>query len=213
LNDTETIKFRVPFYVTIHLYRSANNYTDAEPYTNEFQYIYLRATNVSQPIIRDLTYLDNFFTKVHFPFYRRTFTATADNTISYWDKYDTGEATIKLYETGDYSINLLTTDVTGVTWPYEFIYPQFSNEIYKSRIKDSVTFSTLVNYNMNVYVDMWEINKFNVMMNWAKWLAIVVIWIVLTILILMATQWNWQIATGFIIVYWLLITILSKVIF
>lgn len=212
-SQNDYIKFRIPYYVTLRLYRYNKNYTNAEAYTNEFQYVYLKFGNATTPLLRDMSYLDRFFIKVHFPYYKRSFNRELDLDTAFWDTYQNGESYIKLYDLGNYSINLLSTDTMGVNWDYEFIYPQYDEDAVSSKVENSVDFQERKNYNIKIYVDMWEISKFNVIMNFVAWGAILLGWVLITGFVLYVTNFSWKAGLAVALAYWIVVAIMNKVMF
>jgi len=211
-NSTVSTKFRIPFNVSIELLRSADNYTSADPYTNEFQYIYLKPFNNSLRINPyDFAYVDKMFTWM--PFYTSSFSKPLDDDLALWGLYSGGSAKIKLYETGNYTVSLLSMKVMGMSWPYEFLYPQYDDDQFKSTIKDSLYFDTKSDYKVQIYIDMWEISKFNVIMNLTKWIVVVIIWLVLTFVALAVSSWNYKAGIGITLSFWTLFALVKGMIF
>jgi len=141
--------------------------TETEAYCNEFQYIYLQNANtIYDGTFKDMSYLDDWFGWM--PYYKPTFSDVQDTEVSYWDKYENCEASIKLYEAGNYTVTLLSTDVSGLAWNEEFIYPQFGSKLSKSEIvsdSDSMIIVEETNTTVSIYASMYEVNKFNFLAN------------------------------------------------
>lgn len=182
-----TLRFRDPFNVTLKFFRGNDTYTEeAETYDNEFQIVVLR----DKSITTETDGVINFFESFNNLFYGRFLTENVeiDSKLSFWDYYDkdTG-ATIKLYEKSNYSINLVSSRAINYNqdnWDYEFIYPQYSGDNYYGKVAD-IQLNHENNTGFNVYIDMFEISKFQVIMNIGKVILIFILWIGLTVAISM----------------------------
>ena len=173
--ESAVMLWRIPFYLTINLLKQQTNNdselmwtnTETEAYCNEFQYIYLQNANtIYDGTFKDMSYLDDWFGWM--PYYKPTFSDVQDTEVSYWDKYENCEASIKLYEAGNYTVTLLSTDVSGLAWNEEFIYPQFGSKLSKSEIvsdSDSMIIVEETNTTVSIYASMYEVNKFNFLAN------------------------------------------------
>jgi len=183
------MRWRVPFYVTVRFWKadienksSAWTSTEVSAYKNDFQYVYMQFANSSASLnpLKDVSYLDSWFGWV--PFYKPVFSEDLDTTLSFWAPYSDGSALVKLYEAGNYTLGIITFGLKGFSWDYEFVYPQFNNEKYKSKIikdLDPVSISEETNSTLDVYISMWEINKYNVIMNLVYNIVIIVVAVVI----------------------------------
>jgi hypothetical protein len=190
LLSSGTMRWRNPYYLTIHFWKSDSNETNqwgstkSALYKNEFQYVYMQyASETSGNPLTDISYLDSMVSWL--PFYTDTFDSHIDNTLSFWSDYVDGEAVIKLYEPGNYTIGIVTIPISGITWNEEFVYPQFASKKYKSQIISSDAPVALegTDAEIEVYISMWEVNKFNVIMNVIYNIAIVLIGIVIFVFV------------------------------
>lgn len=184
-----TMRWRIPFYETINFWQ-ADNYTDTsvKQYKNEFQYVYMQfANNTGVNPLPDASYLDSWFNG-WLPFYHNSFTnsSTLDRKLSFWSNYTNGEARVKLYEAGNYTIGIVSMGIMAPLWTEEFIYPQYATKKYSSKIlndNNPVNIGTESNATLDVYVSMWEVNKFNVINNILYNIAIVVFGVIMFILL------------------------------
>lgn len=189
INATYTTKFREAFYYTFHLYQGSNitESADTKPYKNDFQYLYLRFYNTStswtdSTMFKDMSYLDRIFKGM--PFYKQSFNVEFDDTLTFWSRYNNGEARIKLYEAPmNYSLQVMTDDTYGLEWTDEFTKPQLQDYSWSSTILYKFRVDEVESKTIGVYLSRWEINKFLFLMNIGYWILILVIWFVLMLLI------------------------------
>jgi len=216
INATTTIKFRDAFYYTLRFYKGANMTTDVktQSYKNEFQYVYMRFYNTStsytdSTIFRDMSYMDRVFRWL--PWYEASFTAKADDELTFWDKYDDGEARIKLYEAPrNYTISLMTDDTYGLTWEDEFTRPQLQDYSWQSKVIPKLKISSAKDTTLSIYLSRWEVHKFLFLMNIGYWLLVFVIW---GILMMVITKAGWKAAIGFTIGYFTFMKMIGIAIF
>jgi len=180
ISESFTIFWREPFYVDISLY-TGNLSTNVKEYSNEFQYMVLQFSDgkIAEDYFYDsIDFANNKFNKLF-----GIDEEELDTTLSFWTDYSTNPGTIKLYESGNYSLNLLTTKTkSNISWSEEFIYPQRNDVEYFSNI---VTFAIEdeVDQEVDIYVDTWEISKFNFIMNIFKVILVIIVWIVMVSII------------------------------
>ena len=188
--ENDTMKWRIPFYIDLYLWKKNGNDTTTIPYKNEFAYIYLKNWNTSfTNEIKDISYLDEMFSWV--PLYGSIGSTKLPQVINYdevfWAPYSNGKAKIKLYESGNYSMYILTQDiVSNITWSYEFIRPQTGYENYKGEVTDKMNPLNIMSeedQTFDIYFSMWEVNKMDILWDFGKWLILIVIWIVLIIVV------------------------------
>ncbi len=216
INTTATIKFRPAFYYTLRFYKGSNLTSGVEtsPYKNEFQYVYMRFRNTStsytdSTIFRDMSYLDRMFKWM--PFYQATFTAATDDELTFWARYNNGEARIKLYESPqNYSINLMTDDTYGLTWTDEFTIPQFQDFTWKSKVIDKLRVTGNTDKTLSIYLSRWEAQKFLFIMNVGYWALVFVIW---GILMFFISQHSWKAAIGFTLGYFTFMKMIGLAVF
>jgi len=218
LSETETyistnnvIKWRIPFYVDIYLWKKNGNLTTTTSYKNEFAYIYLRNWNTSYTNeIKDISYLDDMFSWV--PLYGSVSSTKLPKSINYnevfWAPYSNGKASIKLYEKGNYSMFVLTQDIiSNINWSYEFIRPQTGQENYKGEITDKMNPLNIMNeedQTFDVYFSMWEVNKMDLVWEFGKWILLIVVWICL-IFVVATIPGGSQAAPIIAVSYWVVI--------
>jgi hypothetical protein len=213
VNVSGMIKFRTPFYLTFHFYKAKDaTDMDVEEYKNEFQFIVLQNyTQVNQMnTFADLHYLDTWFGWM--PFYTKGKIGRKVNTdVSFWSEYENGQAIIKLYETGNYSINMLTSNVHGLEWSKEFIFPQFDPDWNLQRLQTGLIISNTSSKTVNVYATLWEINKMRLVRDYAFWIVALVIYCGLMFLLISSGVGSWQAYIGFTIIYYLILKMIGWV--
>lgn len=185
LNVNGTMRFRSPFYVTITLYESGNNETTYSAlYKNEFQYLFLQPRNTlsgsswMDSELITFSFMDKWLGKL----FDYEVPTTIDTSLSFWGKYDTGSTQIKLYEPGNYSMNLESIKVTGSDlWDEEFIYPQYTESQFYNEIL--LLNIDKINQSIDIFIDRFEISSFRFTMNIVWNLLVWFIWLVLVIVV------------------------------
>lgn len=172
-----TIFWRVPFTIDVSFFTSDSlNNTNVRDYSNEFQYVIMQFSDgrkVEDYFLNTLDFANEKFGGL-FGINEREL----DTTLSFWADYSVNPSQIKLYESGNYSISLLTTDYkTNITWDEEFIYPQSKNDKYFSNVV-YVEVTDEVNQEADIYIDSYEISKFNFIMNIFKVILVFIVWLV-----------------------------------
>lgn len=185
-NGTGIMKWRKSFDIDLIFYKQDVNNPDSQPtiYKNDFHYVYMLPVNESTIIgisttkIGDIAYLDSMVNWI--PGYGGNLVPKKilDIQTAYWGKYEDGKATIKLYESGNYTLHLITNKMVGGEWQYEFVYPQFKSAKYKSRI-GIIEITEEISSEYNVYMDVWEVFKFKMMMNLFYWIVVFGLYFVL----------------------------------
>jgi len=212
LMEAGLMMFRLPFVLTIELYHS-NVSGFAEPYLNDFQYMFL--TNYSMKYDErwarqqySLSWVDNLF-RSWWPFYKndKFDAAPVDQITSFWSPLSSGVATVRLYEAGNYSINLIKTKVMGLGWGYEFVYPQYDKAQTYSQIEYRLPITNESNANLKIFVDAWEVDKTTVIMNWVKYTFLAIVWIGVGIGLAFISP---QIAAVWFAAFWFIVQIVSK---
>jgi hypothetical protein len=165
---TRTLRFREPFYYTFELYRENNSLGigDLKPYCNDFSYLYMISeddedeewVNFNTPIIDDLMGIK--------PSYNY-------NNPVFWNYYDDCSAEIKLYELGNYTLNVVSSKVR----PPKFIeFYDWRNTGYKFDEKlMNFEITDKENLTYKVYTSDYEISKMWFALNILKWVAFIVI--------------------------------------
>jgi hypothetical protein len=180
-----TMRWREPFNVEIKL-NKLNNTSPGESlsYINEFQIVVLDYTKPKTSAENGaVNFINNLNSIIESGFIESE--EELDETLSFWGYYTNGSADITLYESGNYTINLLSLDVIDsdrINWDYEFLYPQYSKSKLYSDIVDLII-NNETNQSYSIYLDMWEIDKFTILLNLGKVLFIFVFWIVLVIVV------------------------------
>jgi len=187
------LRFRSPFYVTFNLYHDGINTSLTQPYTNDFQYIFLQTdatTNSVSWMDGDWIYF-NWIDKLFYNIIGMEYTSSTpaiDTTLSFWGNYNNGGATIKLYEADNYSVNLETTkSKSSIPWNYEFIYPQSTGSEYDHKILnlEIVNESTQT---ITIFIDEYEISSFKFMVNILKNSILIILWLALIIIVAIASK-------------------------
>ena len=197
LNGTGIMRWRESFDITLTFYKQDMNDPDAQPtiYKNDFYYVYLLPDNGTSKIQTDkigyVDYLEDWFGWI--PGYGGDLSGYGitkkelDIQTAFWSVYNDGEAKIKLYEKGNYTIHLITNKMTGGEWPYEFIYPQFKSAKYRTKVA-SVEIRDETSTEYNVYMDAWEVFKFKLMMNLIYWIIAFIIYIIMVVILLKSPE-------------------------
>ena len=180
INDSVDVKFRIPFYATVNVYKFDNATENVEPYENNFNYVYMKLLDTNEKDYSDYvpseSSTDRFFSQAYswMPGIELLYPSSVDRTIVHWGHYDNGNALIKLYEEGTYKIFLLTHAEKGLAWNYEFYKPQQFDIKVESGLA-TVNLSTKVDVNLDLLTNDWEIDKIGYMFNWIKLLCYVVL--------------------------------------
>ena len=115
-----------------------------------------------------------------------------DKEISFWGDFTSGTSTVKLYEPGNYSINLISAQsISSVyAWNEEFLYPQSSD----FKCSENIATLEIINQtdqNFYVKLDKYEINKTQFGLNMIRNILIIVLWIGLLIMVGILTKSPW----------------------
>ena len=201
LNGSGLIKFYVPYYLTFHFYKAKDQTsTDVVQYKNEFQYVVIQNFSQSNKMntFTDLYYLDNWFGWM--PFYTKGKLARAKNTdISFWAQYEDGAAVVKAYGPGNFSINMLTSNIRGFSWDEEFTFPQYDPNWKLTRLSTGIIIQNDSSRTIDVYATLWEVNKWRLARDGAFYIIGIVIYFVILILMLSAGVNNWKAIVGYTI--------------
>jgi len=216
-NGRGVMKWRDSFEIELEFYKQDINNPTAEPiqYKNEFQYVYmLPARNgsiISTDRIGNIDYLEDMVDWM--PGYggQWNYNSGLDMQTAFWGKYTNGKAEITLYETGNYTLHIISNTMVGGTWQYEFVYPQFESAKYKSKIAD-IQILDKANTTYSVYMDAWEVFKFKMMMNIMFWIVAVLIYFGLLVIILKSGE-GIKIIIPATIAYFTMMKILGVIIF
>jgi len=178
INDSVDIKFRIPFYATVRVFKFDNETEGVEPYKNNFNYVYMKLLDTTEKDYADYvpseTSVDRFLSQAYswMPGIELLYPSSVDRTIVHWGQYDNGNALIKLYETGTYKIFLLTHAEKGLSWNYEFYKPQQFNIKVDSGLT-TVNLTEKTDVTLELLTNDWEIDKIGYVFNWVKLLCYV----------------------------------------
>jgi len=164
-----TLRWRDPFYYKIKLYKENATFSvgDLKPYCNEFSYLYMISkddsddewVNFETPILDDLLGFES--------------TTVYDSPV-YWNFYDDCESDIKLYETGNYTLNVVSSKVR----PPKYIeFYDYRNSIRTKIDEKLISFEITDKENLtySIYTSDYEISKMWFGLNVIKWILVVVI--------------------------------------
>ena len=175
------IKFRESFNVTFD-FKDINNISD--DYFSNYNYIYLQPIDngftseldSSMDQLLDFSWVDNIM--------GITSSEDVDTELSFWGSFVGNSGTVKLYEEGNYSVNLISARSlsTSYSWDQEFYYPQ--NDEFKYSV-DIVNIKIENETNQNFYIklDQYEVNKTQFWLNFLRNSLLIISWLVLLSLI------------------------------
>lgn len=189
-NGTGTLRFRVPFTVTMNFFKNKNTTnTDVEAYDNEFQYGVLV---YHEPGVRQVSYeleVPNTNKVLNaigglFPYYREletTTTTPVTQSIYLSARLDDGTAEFDLYNNGTYTLYTFNTDMYGGLTPlYEFGKPVRNGQTeFRSTVADDVVVGTESDATYSVFISAWEVYKWHVLKNFLKIVACLLAWAIL----------------------------------
>jgi len=208
--------FREPFYVSLTFYKTNN--TDTEIWKNDFHYAYMREVSLVKTYnsqLGDISYLEDAFSWM--PFYGEIgnyekLTKITDTVETFWSPYTDGEAIIKLYEAGNYSVGIIGLDRIGdFRWNYEFIKPQGDDVKYDTMIigkLESLDINNETNQSYKVIMTAWEANMFGVIANIFKYILFGILWAIGVFFIFKADA---KYAIPFTIFFWGLIKMVGLI--
>lgn len=168
---TGTLKFRIPYYLNITLIDNYN--TSFNPI---FNYIYLQNSSSTTNYADIGTTLGNILS-----FGLLSNTNSLDQTLTFWSEMnENNKATIKLYEKGNYSINLLTlkTFQPNAWDDYEFIKPQYTDQDINTRLTSDLIITKETDSEVLIQASEYELNKAGLIINWVKIIIFLVIAII-----------------------------------
>lgn len=192
---TFTGKWRTPYNVIIKLYKESLNLTTPDQYINDFHYIVLVNNNeknsysmsawaFNRGVANSINWLTGWIPgqkPLQLP-------DNFDNNIYFWGKYGSGQATIKLYEPGNYTIYAMNNKVEYPTnYFWEFERPTTKDVEYMGNIYDhlqaydqtnvSNTPNSFNNSVIKVSLSKVEANTYYVAMNIIQIIIVVAIFI------------------------------------
>jgi len=141
-------KFRIPFWVNFQLYKEKLNSTDPQPYENDFQYVVmvnnndLRRIDMAQASINNgLRSIDDSLMSLTAMPQRNIgeqipqMGGVPDRNIYFWGEYQNGQATIKLYEPGNYSVYVMNNKIQyPASYWWEFQRPTTNDPGYLGNV-------------------------------------------------------------------------------
>jgi hypothetical protein len=189
--ESFTTKFRVPFYVTVQLYKKSLNSTDPTPYTNDFQYVVLVDKNdhstYSMSEISTINSINSVNRWLSSAVGSKPITSDPlpDERIYLWGNYINGQAHIKVYNPSHYSVYVMSNKVRYSNSAFdEFQKPVDDNPSYLGNVLNDLALinstdinSTAASFNnsiVSISLTPMEANPVH-----AIWNIIIVIFIVL----------------------------------
>jgi hypothetical protein len=175
------MRFRIPFYVDFYIYRD-NVQNQPQLYTNQFQYVFLKFESQTPYSYTNSTKWLNSWNTNLLSFLQGNSQMPKDTELALWAAINNGMARIKVYEAGNYSVNLETTKTrSSIPWQYEFIYPQDSGSQYHTKIT-SIEISPEQYQEISIYANMWDISKSRALWNIVLVAVVIVIYIAAVVL-------------------------------
>jgi len=114
-----------------------------------------------------------------------------DQTLSFWSKLNNNVGDVSLYETGNYTINLIKAKVYDPTyWTPEFLYPQNKEFSYSKNIA-TLEIKEKSDKNIEIHLDAYEINKTAFAFNTIRNIFIVAIYFACIIAIGLLSKSAW----------------------
>lgn len=168
-------KFRIPFYYSFHLFNQFN-----DTFSTKFDYIYLKENIATTDINLAQTGIDM---SESLSVFSNLLNTNIDTDEVFWGEVNINTAVIKLYESGNYSINLLTVkSFIEDGWDYEFIKPQYTNSKIETLLVKNIDITLEQNSTVNIALSEYESNKKGFWLNFIKWgFLIMILFIGLTI--------------------------------
>jgi len=179
-----TLLFRDSYYITFNFFQGVNTSTkEQNAYKSLFNYVYLYEDNGTS-MSSSLDYL-NGVTEIFAmvpgtgDFYdNNRFTYDRDIQTFFWDKYEDGSATIKLYQLTKHDLNIMGSDIMTSSANFgEFFKPIPSDDRWQTLVT-SIDFNKTLggvkrNATFSIYLQPWEANKTQFMMDMIKWILII----------------------------------------
>lgn len=160
-NITGILKFRKAFNISISFYKKSylNDSYVPKLYKNDFNYVYLVLEDVYDTnsilggidnyakslndAVRNLNEFLPFDNKMmHFDKVRPYTTAYVDNRIYHWSTYEDGISQIELFEKGNYSLNVIDTNM--------IVEPNLLNQYVRPFREDSIDIDSEVMNNLEI---------------------------------------------------------------
>jgi hypothetical protein len=175
-NLTGTMRFRIPFNVQVQIFKKGSTRGNATvPFKDDFQYVYIqKITGEKVSSASQIKMSTGWFNSAI-----GLTPKTLDTKLSLWGDYSDGSATIKVYESGNYSLNLETTKTkSSIPWAYEFYYPQSLGAHYSQNIAN-LEIPTEQAQDFKVYATAYEIDSAKMLMNLVYTVIIVLVFFAL----------------------------------
>lgn len=197
---TDTLRFRVPFTVTLDFYKNSNvSSTNVEKYDNEFQYALLRYRadgKAPYSYTLDGRSANKFFNSVFslLPYYRKVETSNVivSQDVYVFARLNDGSAEIKMYQNGTYDLWTMNTDVvSALASLYEFGRPLRDGETqFRTSVADAFIVSNESDTGFDVFISAWQVYKWHLIKNVAKIIGVLVAWAFLVLgLAYVCTMW------------------------
>lgn len=184
-----TLKFREPYIVNISLYNEKN-----ESLKTSFDYVYLKkipnsnSASLSESgsaLTESMYTASKILTLGAFDFDKEI-----DYSEVFWGVVNSDVASIKLYETGNYSITLLTVKTFKEDgWNYEFIKPQYTDSRVETTLDDKVLLDEKTPTKVKILLSEFEANKAGFIFNLIKWGVAVGILLLCFVVAVMSRSW------------------------
>lgn len=172
-------KFRKPYYITIQLYSEDNT-----TFKTNFNYLYLK--NLDTTSTTTYSALGSAFSTGILGWISSA-SRRIDYTEVFWGEVIGNEAVIKLYDTGNYSVTLLSLKTFKPdAWEYEFIKPQYTKSKVETTIDSSLYFGLKTDGVAKIRLSSYEVLKSDFFFNIFKWTILLVI----TMLLLIASFYS-----------------------
>lgn len=193
-NMTDTLRFRVPFTVTMNFFKNKNTTTtETEAYDNEFQYavMHLKSSGSGYSYelksSNSLSWLNSIGNL--FPYYTEIGSDTEEiretQELYVFSRLNSGSAAFKVYENGTYTLHTMNSEIYGgLTSMYEFGRPISNGDLtFKSTLAGDIVIGTESSTSYTVFISAWEVYKWNLWKNIFKIIACLVVWGFLVVLV------------------------------
>lgn len=206
---TDTLKFRLPYYINISLQETDINST----FNTDFNYLILSESEITNNLdqtgqqIGDS--LDTITKIISFGSITGLSSSSMDTTEVFWCKLNNYNCQVKLYELGNYSIKLLTMKTFKEGWNYEFIKPQYTDSKIETTIDSNLELTNKTNTNVKILMSEYESNKAGFIFNIVKWVFVLII--LVGGFVLLATSGNVKYIGALIPLWLILIKLLGLV--
>lgn len=199
VNESFTIRFRQPYWVTFRFYSGVNTSSGAQEYISDFDYVYMYVDETPTNQMKTPSYLGGILDfMAMMPIVDDWYSAhpsdlgfDKDAEFYFWNKYEAGEVTIKLYELQQHQLAILGTDtmIGDVSIYQQFDKPWAGDYKWQTAVTlldfDDIFNGEPQNATFSIYLKPWEANKAGFFLQLVKWLFIIGILMGIIILELM----------------------------